>query len=377
MAEEIIRINMPVIALRGLVVFPDQLLHFDVGREKSLAAVNASFNSSGTVFLVSQKSINIENTSMSDLYSTGVVAKIEQVLKVPGKKGLLHISVKGLSRAKLCSLDETGKYLTGEIQPLKSKEIKKKDYAYAVALVRQTKDIFSEYADVAPRMPEDIITNVLEIKDPGRLADYLAGNIMIEYEERQKILENLDPIDRLEEMNIILAGECYLLNIEADISERVQEKIDRNQREYYLQEQIKTISEELNGTSENEIIGYKEKINALNASDEVKSKLIKECNRLEKMSSSSPDAVVSRSYIETCIELPWGLYSEENTDFEKASAILEKDHYGLDKIKQRIIEYLTVSTISPDIRGQIICLVGPPGVGKTSVAIFNLCAFWL
>ncbi len=359
---------MPVVALRGLVMFPDQQLHFDVGREKSIAAINAA-SVGRTVFLVSQKSIADEVPNYKGLYKYGVIARIDQVLKAPGKKGLIHVSVRGICRAKLISLTDTGDYFQGEVLALKPKEVKKADYAYSLALIREVKDLFADYSDIAPRMPDDMITTILDMNDPGKLADYIAGNIMIEFQTRQQILEILDPVERLEEVAVIIAGETQLLALEADISEKVQSRIDKNQHDYYLQEQLRAISEELNGYSQDDDIQeYRNKIKALNANDEVKNKLLKECARLEKMAPSSPDAAVSRNYIETCIELPWGVYSKENTDLEKSKIILEEDHYGLEKIKERILEYLAVSQISPDIKGQIICFSGPPGVGKTSVA---------
>ncbi|MCQ2480882.1 MAG: endopeptidase La [Clostridia bacterium] len=359
---------MPVVALRGLVMFPDQQLHFDVGREKSVAAINAA-SVGRTVFLVSQKSIADEVPNYKGLYKYGVIARIDQVLKAPGKKGLIHVSVRGICRAKLISLTDTGDYFQGEVLALKPKEVKKADYAYSLALIREVKDLFADYSDIAPRMPDDMITTILDMNDPGKLADYIAGNIMIEFQTRQQILEILDPVERLEEVAVIIAGETQLLALEADISEKVQSRIDKNQHDYYLQEQLRAISEELNGYSQDDDIQeYRNKIKALNANDEVKNKLLKECARLEKMAPSSPDAAVSRNYIETCIELPWGVYSKENTDLEKSKKILEDDHYGLEKIKERILEYLAVSQISPDIKGQIICFSGPPGVGKTSVA---------
>lgn len=359
---------MPVVALRGLVMFPDQQLHFDVGREKSIAAINAA-SVGRTVFLVSQKSIADEVPNYKGLYKYGVIARIDQVLKAPGKKGLIHVSVRGICRAKLISLTDTGDYFQGEVLALKPKEVKKADYAYSLALIREVKDLFADYSDIAPRMPDDMITTILDMNDPSKLADYIAGNIMIEFQTRQQILEILDPVERLEEVAVIIAGETQLLALEADISEKVQSRIDKNQHDYYLQEQLRAISEELNGYSQDDDIQeYRNKIKALNANDEVKNKLLKECARLEKMAPSSPDAAVSRNYIETCIELPWGIYSKENTDLEKSKKILEDDHYGLEKIKERILEYLAVSQISPDIKGQIICFSGPPGVGKTSVA---------
>lgn len=362
-------VYFPVVALRGLVVFPGQHLHFDVGREKSINAVNAAAKGNNLVFLVSQKSISDEIPDMDNIYTCGVIARIDQVLKVPAKRGLIHISVTGISRAGIFSMFENKGYLMGEVSEIPDKKSEKRNPGYDIALVRRTKDLFADYADVAPRMPDDMFVTILEEKDPGKLADYIAGSIMIEYTDRQKILEITDPVSRLEEVNVIIAEETYLLGLESEISDRVQEKMDKNQREYYLQEQLKTISEELNGFSpEDELADFRNKISALNASEEVKSKLLKECSRLEKMSNSSPDATVLRNYIETCVELPWGIYSEENKDIAVSRKILEDDHYGLEKVKQRILEYLAVSEIAPDIKGQIICLVGPPGVGKTSIA---------
>ena len=363
-------VKIPVVALRGLVVFPEQLLHFDVGREKSIKAVEESAAGGHSIFLVAQKHIATENPKLDDIYRYGVIAKVDQIIKIPGKNGrLIHISVRGICRARIHTLTDNGKYLEGEIVPLKAKKIRESEKEYSAALVRSTKDTFAEYSENAPRIPDDIFTEIIEMKDPGRLADFIAGNIMLEVEDRQAVLETLDPVERLEEVNLLLAEESYLLSLEADIDEKVREKMDKNQRDYYLQEQIKIISDELNGYSpEEEIEQFREKIKNLKAGDTVKEKLLKECSRLEKMSSSSPDSSVSRNYLEICTELPWGEYSEENNDIENCRRVLDRDHYGLQKVKERIIEYLAVSSIAPDIKGQILCLVGPPGVGKTSIA---------
>ncbi len=356
--------------LRGLVVFPDQQLHFDVGRKKSIAAVDMAISGGQNIFLVAQKHISTENPTIDDVYKCGVIAKIEQVIRIPGKGSqLIHISVKGICRAGIHKLQDNGKYYQGEVIPLKSKKVKAEEYDYSVALVRSTKDSFADYSEVAPRMSDDLFTEIIEMKEPGKLADFIAANIMLELEDRQMILDILDPVQRLEEVNVILSEEAYLLSLEADINERVQEKMDKNQRDYYLQEQIKIISDELNGYSpEDEVNQFREKTKALSASDEIKEKLLKECARLEKMPASSPDSSVSRNYIETCLELPWGDYSPENNDIENCKRVLDKDHFGLEKVKERITEYLAVSTIAPEIKGQILCLVGPPGVGKTSIA---------
>ncbi len=368
--DEKIRI-MPAVALRGLVVFPDMFIHFDVGREKSINALRKAMDTDQEIFLVTQKDISVDDPDYSELYEIGVVASVKQVLKLPGKSGNVRVAVEGLYRARLVEGVGAGKnYLKAMIFPIDEPEVKEEDSEYAKALVRHTKDVFAEYSDCAPQMPADVMTGVMQKNEPGELADYIAGNIMLEYEDRQSVLSTINPIRRLEEMCVLLANESNLLTIEADINEKVQEQIDKNQREYYLREQIKVISEELGGgtSHEEELSSFRESIFNLKASDEVKEKLFKECDRLEKYSSHSPEAAVSRNYIETCISLPWDNMKEENTDISKSRKTLENDHYGLEKVKKRILEYLSVRVLAPDIKGQIICLVGPPGVGKTSIA---------
>ena len=363
---------MPTVALRGLVVFPGMFLHFDVGREKSINALKKAMDTDQEIFLVTQKDISVDDPDYTELYEIGVVASVKQVLKLPGKSGNVRVAVEGLYRARLVQGIESvnGNFLKTMIFPIKQQGIRAEKQDYAKALVRHTKDIFADYSDCAPQMPADLMTGVMQKNEPGELADYIAGNIMLEYEDRQRILEILNPLKRLEEMCVLLASEGNLLSIEAEINEKVQEQIDKNQREYYLREQMKVISTELGGgtSQEEELDIFREKIFNLKVSDEVKEKLFKECDRLEKYSPQSPEAAVSRNYIESCLSLPWGVYGKENSDIKKSRKILEADHYGLEKVKQRILEYLAVRTLAPDIKGQIICLVGPPGVGKTSVA---------
>lgn len=361
--------RVPTVALRGIVMFPNELLHFDVGREKSINAVKKALDDNEHIFLVTQKSISQDDPKTDDLYTVGVLAKVEQILRAPGKTKYIHLSVVGLKRARLENLVDNGRMLYSDVIELENEEVLAADEKFSVALMRQAKDLFSAYSDLAPRIPEDIISKVIEMKDPGRLADFIAANIMLEFEDRQRILENLNPLHRLMAICEILANETQLLTIEMEISDKVQEKIDKNQKDYYLNEQLKAITEELNGFSQDDdIASYKKSIDSMKASEEVKTKLLKECARLEKMSPASSDAAVARTYIEVCLELPWGKYSKENQDIMKSKAILDKDHYGLEKVKERIIEHLAVSTISSEIKGQIISLVGPPGVGKTSVA---------
>lgn len=363
---------MPAVALRGLVIFPDMFIHFDVGREKSINALKKAMDTNQEIFLITQKDISVDDPSYDELYEIGVVASVKQVLKLPGKSGNVRVAVEGLYRARLVEGFEpgTGNFLKTMIFPIKEPSIRSDKTDYAKALVRHAKDIFADYAECAPQMPNDLVTNVMQETQAGKLADYIAGNIMLEYEDRQSILQVINPIKRLEELCVLLANEGNLLSIEADISDKVQEQIDKNQKEYYLREQMKVISQELgNGaTHEEELSDFREAVFNLKAADSVKEKLFKECDRLEKYSPSSPEAAVSRNYLETCLALPWGVYTEENNDIKKSRKILESDHYGLEKVKQRILEYLAVRVMAPDIKGQIICLAGPPGVGKTSIA---------
>lgn len=369
--DEKIRV-MPTVALRGLVVFPDMLIHFDVGREKSINALKKAMDTDQEIFLVAQKDIAADDPDYDELYEIGVVANVKQVLKLPGKNGNVRVAVEGLYRARLVQglNSATEKFLKAMIFPIEEPAVKKENADYEKALVRHTKDIFADYSDCAPQMPADLVASILQKNKAGALADYIAGNIMLEYEDRQSILSVINPLRRLEELCVLLTNESNLLTIEADIGEKVQEQIDKNQREYYLREQMKVISEELGGgiSHEEELDGFREAIFFLKASDEVKDKLLKECDKLEKYSPQSPEAAVSRNYIETCLSLPWDNPSKENTNIEKSKKILERDHYGLEKIKKRILEYLAVRVLAPDIKGQIICLVGPPGVGKTSIA---------
>ncbi len=363
---------MPTVALRGLVVFPDMFIHFDVGREKSINALKKAMDTDQEIFLVTQKDISVDDPDYSELYEIGVIATVKQVLKLPGKSGNVRVAVEGICRARLVEGINagTGNFLKAMVFPINEPEVKSDSADYAKALVRHSKDLFAEYSDCAPQMPADVVTGVMQKSEPGPLADYIAGNIMLEYEDRQTVLSTINPLRRLEEMCVILVNEGNLLSIEADISDKVQEQIDKGQREYYLREQMKVISAELGGgvSQEEELDRFRETIFNLDVSDEIKEKLFKECDRLEKYSPQSPEAAVSRNYIETCLSLPWNNLSEENTDIAKSRKILEADHYGLEKIKKRILEYLAVRVLAPDIKGQIICLVGPPGVGKTSVA---------
>ena len=360
--------KIPLLALRGLVLFPNMVLHFDVGRQKSMLALNDVMGKNRKILLVAQKDVRDDEPNAKDLYSVGVVAEVRQIVK--SSNNSLRVLVEGLYRARVLNIVKEEPFFKAEIDELPMARPRILRSAMTDALMRTVKDLFEEYCYLSPKMPQDMVANVLMSDDPIYIAEYIAGNISLPVPEKQKILELSSPMRRLEYLAHLLESENEILSLEQDIHDQVREQIDKNQREYYLREQMKVISEELgNGVSHEEELNYfRETIFNMKASDEVKEKLFKECDRLEKYTPSSPEAAVSRNYIETCISLPWNNMSEENTDIAKSRKTLENDHYGLDKIKQRILEYLAVRVMAPDIKGQIICLVGPPGVGKTSIA---------
>lgn len=360
---------MPTVALRGLVIFPGMTLNFDVGRQRSIDAIKAAMADDREVFLVAQKDVRDDEPETDQIFKMGTVAKISHILRLPNSD-TIRISVEGLYRASLVEMLQTQPYLIADVKKRKSTAIRAEDKDYEIALVRQTKDFFEDYADVAPQMPGDLILEVLEKNGAGELADYIAGNIMLEYKKRQTILNEVNPLRRLEKVCCLLAKEGDLMRLENDINKKVQENIDKSQREYYLHEQMKVISDELNdGVSvQEECEEFKEKIKALGLAQESEKKLLKECARLERMAPTSPEATVSRVYIETCIDLPWNKYTEDNLNLTNAKKVLDRDHYGMEKIKQRIIEALAVRKLSDGGYGQTLCFVGPPGVGKTSIA---------
>ncbi|MBO5421882.1 MAG: endopeptidase La [Clostridia bacterium] len=360
---------MPTVALRGLVIFPGMTLNFDVGRQRSIDAIKAAMADTREVFLVAQKDVRDDEPEFDQIFKMGTVARISHILKMPNSD-TIRISVEGLYRAALVDMLQTQPYLIADVKTRKSTAIKAEDKDYEIALVRQTKDFFEDYADVAPQMPGDLILEVLEKNSAGELADYIAGNIMLEYKKRQTILNEVNPLRRLEKVCCLLAKEGDLMRLENDINRKVQENIDKSQREYYLHEQMRVISDELNdGLSLlDECEDFREKIKALALDEESEKKLLKECARLERMAPTSPEATVSRVYIETCIDLPWNKLTQDNLNIANAKKVLDRDHYGMEKVKERIVEALAVRKLSDGGYGQTLCFVGPPGVGKTSIA---------
>ena len=361
-------ITMPMIAMRGIVLFPNMILHFDVGRKKSIAALEEAMKDGRLIFLASQKNIEEDEINIDNINKVGVVAEVRQVLKNNG--GTTRILVEGKYRAKLVEVIGEEPFLVANVQEMPLKELRPKRSVLCDALMRTVKDLFNEYTFLVPKMPKELIVKAFSIDEPAQLGEFLAGNLNIDIEDKQAILEESNYVKRLEMLAGVLENENNILGVEKDIYEKVKEQIDQNQREYYLREQLKAITEEL-GEGENvqdEADAYKKKIEAAGVTGEVKEKLLEEVARLYKMPFNSQEASVIRGYLDTCIALPWNVKTEEKIDIVKAKKQLDKNHYGLEKVKERILELLAVRKLQPDIKGQIICLVGPPGVGKTSIA---------
>lgn len=362
-------LSMPMVALRGLVIFPEMTLHFDVGRKKSARAIQSAMERKSNIFLSTQIDIECEDPRAEDIFSTGVVCEIKQVMKLPGTD-TLRVVVSGLFRAELVHITSASPYLSAVVKKIDVEKVSAEDKLFEEALVRRLVGIFEDYAYYIPKLPPDIVVGVSVRKEASELADYILSNIPLEYSVKQGLLDELNPLKRAESLCLILTREIELLAIEEEINNKVQDQMEENQREYYLREQIKAISDELNEGDGAicEAEDFKEKIRAIGFAPDTERKLFKECDRLMKMQSSSPESAVVRNYLDKIVSLPWGYCTEENLDIEHAESILDNDHYGLCDVKERIIEFLAVRKINPQVKGQIICLAGPPGVGKTSIA---------
>ncbi|MBP3322659.1 MAG: endopeptidase La [Clostridia bacterium] len=359
-------LTLPVLALRGLVVFPGMSLQFDVARKRSKEAVEAASYGDRLIFLVSQVGITDEEPTADDLYKVGVVAKIRQVVR--HSDDVIKINVNGLFRAELNDIISEEPYLKGDLTVMEIPEYKETVRTEAVRRVIHER--FGEYIQIFKHVPPDIVVKALSETDCGKLADHIASNTNLAVDQRQVVLEEVHPVKRLMKVGDILLDEIKVLRVETEIVQKAQENIDQHQREYILREQMRVIMNEL-GDDDNpaeEADEYKSKIEALQMDEASKEKLLKECSRLAKMPFGSHEASVIRLYIETCLELPWNNRSQERIDIKKAEKILNRDHYGMEKVKERFLEILAVRKISAMPSAQIICLVGPPGVGKTSIA---------
>ena len=360
------KFNIPVLPLRGLVVFPKMMLHFDVARKKSAKAIEKAMNENQLIFLTAQVDASVNDPSFDEVYKIGVVTKIVQVLKQPDD--ITRVVVEGQYRAKMVQEIECDTHMEAVISPIT--ERKHPNTARDLALVRLLKGTFENYMELTPKLPTDILFKIGMSNNAGELADYVAGNVVLDYPIKQSVLETINVSDRLETLIDALQNEIYILEIEQEILDKSRERIDISQREYYLREQLKIIEEELgmDDSPENEAKNLREKILELKLSEENEKTLLKECAKLEKTPYGSNEAAIIRTYIDTCLELPWNDHTDEKIEIDKVRKSLDKEHYGLSKVKERIIEQLAVRKLTDKAKGQIICLVGPPGVGKTSIA---------
>ncbi|SHH84808.1 endopeptidase La [Clostridium grantii] len=358
--------KMPLIPLRGLIIFPQMVLHFDVGREKSLLALDEAMLKEQKIFLTSQKDAKVEDPEKSDIKEIGTVCNIKQILKLPGNN--VRVLVEGEERARLLEITENEPFLMAEVQIIE--DAKYEDDKNCEALMRAVKRTFKEYLKISNGGSTDTLFTLDDIDEPGYLSDIVSGYIELKEAVKQEILEAIDVLDRLEKILIILKNEIEILKVEKKIGLKVKNKIDKSQREYFLREQLKAIEEELgeNEDDKKEINEYKEKIEEAKLPKEIKEKALYELNRLSKMGNYSSESGVIRTYLDLVISLPWNKKTKDSLDINKARKILEEEHYGLEDVKERIIEYLAVKKISKSLKGPILCLVGPPGVGKTSIA---------
>ena len=360
--------RLPAIALRGLVLFPNNVVHFEVGRAKSIAAIEWAMANSSPIFLIAQRDMETEDPTTDDLYRHGVVAEIKQILRVSDE--LVKVLVEGKTRARLLAVESNDQMLVASIKPAPVRGVKAEKSVEAEALVRSLKGLFEQYLSLNSRLSKDVVYNIVTNNDPVFLSEYVPANLLFKYQDKQVILDEGTLMGRLQKLVDLLKRENQVLAIEQDIHERVNDQMDKNQRDYYLREQMRVIAQELDEDEDTrfEADRYRQQMEALNLPQEAVEKLDKEIDRLSRMPGNSQEAAVIRTYLDTCLGLPWGRYTVDDLDIRRAENILNKEHYGLKKVKDRILEILAVRKLNPELKGQIICLVGPPGVGKTSIA---------
>lgn len=361
-------LHLPAIALRGLVVFPNNLVHFEVGRAKSIAAVEWAMANNSNVFLVTQKEMGTDEPAAEDLYAYGVVAEVKQVLRVSDE--LVKVLVEGKTRAKMLGLDGSGSFLLASVRPAPVRGVKADDSIRLEALLRSLKSCFDEYLGMNPHLGKDVVFSIVSSDDPVFLSEYIPANLLFRYEDKQAVMNENTLTGRLQRLIEMLRRECQVMRVEKEIADKVNEAMDRNQREYYLHEQLHVINDELGEGDDThaEADEYRRRIQELHLAEDSEKKLLKEVDRLAKMQGSNQEAAIIRTYLDTCLDLPWNTFTVDDLDIARAQQILDRDHYGLKKVKDRILEILAVRKLSPDVKAQIICLAGPPGVGKTSIA---------
>ena len=365
MSDMIYAGKMPVLALRGLAVFPEQTVHFDVGRVKSALALEEAMKGDQMLLLIPQKNIVEDDPGYSGLFTIGTVVKVKQILKAQNDN--IRVLVTGLRRAKITEMLQTNPYLSAMVESVP--EIQAKDNLQSRALRREANALYAAYSELIERPPQSVQLRLLASEDCGYIADCIAQNSGFDYRDKAKLLCQMNPVRRLEAAIKFLQQEIEMLRLESDIQERTRVIIDQQQKDYYLREQMKAIREELGeGDDINEFADYEKGILLLNLPEDSETKLMKDLARLKKQPFGSSEGAVLRNYLDTVLELPWNTSTKERVDVEAARKILDKDHYGLEKVKQRILETIAVRQMAPEMPPQILCLVGPPGVGKTSIA---------
>ena len=359
--------SLPMVALRGLTIMPEMIVHFDVSRERSIAAIQQAMVEEQEIFLVAQKSIETENPGQDDIYETGTVASVKQLIKL--SKKVVRVLVEGKNRAVLKKIEETDPYLRAEVEVLEEQEITIPDDLNAEAMMRGLKEIITEYAAKNGKISKESVAEILDITDLKRLVNEVAANIPLKYKDQQELLEELDFWSRYEKLSLKLVNEMQIMEIKEELQRKVKSKVDKHQKEYLLREQLKVIREELGeDTTFSDADEFEEACGKLDAPEEVKEKLHKEIGRFKNTIGSQAENGVIRTYIETILEMPWNKRAEDNTDINYAKGVLEADHYGLEQVKERILEFLAVRTLTQKGESPILCLVGPPGTGKTSIA---------
>ncbi|MBE6949360.1 MAG: endopeptidase La [Ruminococcaceae bacterium] len=358
--------NMPMMALRGLTVFPEMILNFDVERSISINALNAASQEERRIFLVAQKDILKEDPEEEDLYQIGTVCNIRQFIR--GQNGTMRVLVEGQTRARLVGVTQTEGFFRADVLMLPERQAA--ETPKSEAMLRQAIGLYDEYTRISGNESPETLIGLTMRSDLGYTADYIIQNIFLRHTEKQLVLETIDPTRRLNMVNNIMAREVQVLSIEQQMGEKLQQHLTKLQKENVLREQIKVIRQELGEDDEfTEIDEYRSKIKALHLEREIEEKLLKETDRLSRQPFGSAEATVIRGYLDTCLEIPWNTYTKERLNIKAARKVLDDEHFGLDKVKERIVEFLAVRQLAPDMKGTIICLVGPPGVGKTSIAI--------
>lgn len=365
--------SLPLVPLRGIVLFPDMTLHFDIGRKTSLAALKNASESDGEMFFIAQRDVDVEDPKPEDLYPMGVIGKVRQIIRLPEHAGTVRVIVEGIRRGRIAAFSQKLPFIRAEVEEIEDdltlpEGMEEQRSVFEEAVLFSVRRYFDEYCNHAPQITPDILSSVYKAENVSAVGDVIAGNILLSLDDKNALLNEMNVYTRLELLCVMLARETEVLILDEALDAKVQEQMDKNQREYYLREELKAVTEELEDIDGGDSTGLFAKIAASGMPEALKGKLFDELERMKRLPQSSPDFNVQRTYIEKCLDIPWGKFTKENTNLARAQKVLERDHYGLKEVKERMTEMLAALIVSPDIKGQIICLAGPPGVGKTSVA---------